>query len=193
MKKNILVLVFAFCHLLVNAQDVKAYFVTDNPIIYDNSEFYLGWSARPRSGYYVHEYFVKGETPERYNRMFTINLLEADITAETAASLKIAELEERKKKDEVCNYMSFNKGDEYVIDFLVSDAGEGELTTVEWDLHYYKTVKIDGKSFLQLYFFSQRAYGDDIIPFIKSIPERREDKILELTGMKLEVKKVLGE
>lgn len=190
MKKYILVLMLTFCQSLLYAQDVKTYFVTDNPITYDNSQFYLGWSANPNKGYYVHEYFVEGERPEDYNRMFTINLLESSITPKVAVELKEAELDERKKSDKICNYMTLNKDDEYVIDFLVSDAGDGDLTTVEWDIHYYKTVNINGKTYLQLLFFSQRAYGDDIIPFIKSIPDRREAKIVELTEMPLKVKKV---
>lgn len=190
MKKYILVLLFAISHLLINAQDMKTYFATDNPIIFDNSEFYLGWSANPRSGYYVHEYFVDGEFPESYNRMFTINLLEGNITPKVAAELKANELDKRKQSDKICNYMTLNKGDEYVVDFLVSDAGDGNFTTVEWDIHYYKTVNINGKSYLQLLFFSQRAYGNDMIPFLKSIPEHRADKIEELTGMSIQVKKV---
>lgn len=190
MKNSVIVFIFLFICGGIHAQDVKTYFVTDNPITYDNSQFYLGWSANPNKGYYVHEYFVEGERPENYNRMFTINLLESTITPKVAAELKVAELDERKKSDEVCNYMTLNKGDEYVIDFIVSDAGDGDFTTVEWDLHYYKTVNINGKTYLQLLFFSQRAYGDDIIPFIKSIPDRREAKIVELTEMPLKVKKV---
>lgn len=173
------------------AQKAEMYLVTDNPITFDNSKYYLGWSSHPTKGYYLQEYFVEGESAENFSRMLTINLIETTATPEEAASLKLEELDKRKKTDKICNYMIFRKGNEIVIDFLVSDAnGNDNLTLVERDIHYYKTVRIGQKSYIQLSFFTLRATGDNIIPFIKSIPDSRTAMITALTEADLSVEKV---
>lgn len=188
MKKVILVLVFLWMGKWSYAQTVKEFFVADNPIIFDNTQFYLGWSANPKKGYFLHEYFPKGETPEHFNKMFTVNVVETRITAKDAAVAKVNELTKRKETDDICNYKVYENGDEYLVDFLVSDMANGQLTTVEWNIHYYKDIEIDGKHYSQLVFFSQRAYGDDIIPFIQSLSEIKSEKILALANIGLVVK-----
>ncbi len=188
MKKVILVLVFLWMGKWSYAQTVKEFFVADNPIIFDNTQFYLGWSANPKKGYFLHEYFPKGETPEHFNKMFTVNIVETRITAKNAAVAKVNELTKRKETDDICNYKVYENGDEYIVDFLVSDMANGQLTTVEWNIHYYKDIEIGGKHYSQLVFFSQRAYGDDIIPFIQSLSEIKSEKIIALANIGLVVK-----
>jgi len=188
MKKVILVLVFLWMGKWSYAQTVKEFFVADNPIIFDNTQFYLGWSANPKKGYFLHEYFPKGETPEHFNKMFTVNIVETRITAKDAAVAKVNELTKRKETDDICNYKVYENGDEYIVDFLVSDMANGQLTTVEWNIHYYKDIEIGGKHYSQLVFFSQRAYGDDIIPFIQSLSEIKSEKIIALANIGLVVK-----
>lgn len=190
MKRTILAVLCCLFGMLVGAQETKMYLVTDNPIAYDNSQFYLGWSSHPIPGYYIQEYFVKGESPEGFNRMFTICLYDTDITPEEGVKQKIDELEKRKKSDRLCNYQMYNKGDEYILDFLVSNASEGNLSVAEWNLYYYKKVKIGLKSYLRLSFFSKRAYGDDIISFLKAIPDLRGERIIELSEMNLKIKAI---
>ncbi len=188
MKKVILALVFLWMGKWSYAQTVKEFFVADNPIIFDNTQFYLGWSANPKKGYFLHEYFPKGETPEYFNKMFTVNIVETRITAKNAAVAKVNELTKRKETDDICNYKVYENGDEYIVDFLVSDMANGQLTTVEWNIHYYKDIEIGGKHYSQLVFFSQRAYGDDIIPFIQSLSEIKSEKIIALANIGLVVK-----
>ena len=188
MKKVILVLVFLWMGKWSYAQTVKEFFVADNPIIFDNTQFYLGWSANPKKGYFLHEYFPKGETPEHFNKMFTVNIVETRITAKDAAVAKVNELTKRKETDDICNYKVYENGDEYIVAFLVSDMANGQLTTVEWNIHYYKDIEIGGKHYSQLVFFSQQAYGDDIIPFIQSLSEIKSEKIIALANIGLVVK-----
>ena len=188
MKKVLLALVLLWTGNWSYAQMVKEYFVTDNPITFDDTQFYLGWSSNPTKGYFLHEYFPVGETPEHFNKMFTVSIVETSITAKDAAVAKVNELTKRKEKDDICNFKVYENGDEYIVDFLVSDMANGQLTTVEWNIHYYKDILIDGKHYSQLVFFSQRAYGDDIIPFIKSLSEIKSEKILALANIGLVVK-----
>ena len=119
--------------------------------------------------------------------MFTVSLFEGSVTPEIAAQAKANELATRKESDKICNYRVLNKDGEYIVDFVVSDMSSGQLTTVEWDLHYYKSVKIGDKNYLLLMFLSQRAYGDDIIPLLKHIPDNIDRRINALTKKKLKI------
>lgn len=188
MKKVLLALGLLWTVNWSYAQTVKEYFVTDNPITFDNTQFYLGWSANPKKGYFLHEYLPEGETPEHFNKMFTVNIVETRTTAKDAAVAKVNELTKRKETDDICNYKIYENVDEYIVDFLVSDMANGQLTTVEWNIHYYKDIEIGGKHYSQLVFLSQRAYGDDIIPFIQSLSEIKSEKIIALANIGLVVK-----
>ena len=158
------------------ASEPVAYFDAGNPIKYDGTKFYLAWSAHAQDIYYLQEYLPRGETLERYTQMFTVSVIFWDRTPEAAVRAKVAELERRRETDKVCRYLVAENPDkpgEYILEFIVSDGRDGVLDCVEVDIHYYRLVVIDGKKASLLCFYSRRAYGDDILPFMKTIPERR--------------------
>ena len=80
-----------------------------------------------------------------------------------------------------------NNGD-YILEFLVSDSSNGKMNTVEVDVHYYRQMTINGKKASVLCFYSGRAYGDDILPFIQSIPEKRNAWYEGMSSLKLNPK-----
>ena len=111
--------------------------------------------------------------------------IQADNHLKYFVDAKVNELEKRKKSDKCCNYLVYENDGEYIIDFLVSDGADGMLNVVEADIHHYKPVVVDGKKAIHLNFYSRRAYGDDIIPFLESLKEKKVDWIKELTQMKI--------
>lgn len=170
------------------SQEVTEYFSVGNPIKYCDTKFSLAWSAHPQDNYYVQEYLPKGETLENYNKMFTVSIIFWDRTPLEAVQAKIAELDERKKTDPVTNYMLAENNGEYILDFIVSDSKDGEVNTVEVDIHYYKQMTINGRKASVLSFYSCRAYGDDIMQFIQSIPKKRNVWYEGMTKLKLNPK-----
>ena len=159
--------------LSLSAQTVTEYFNVGNPIKFCDTDYYLSWSAHLQEIYYIQEYLPKGETFERYTQMFTVSVIFGDKTPAEAVQAKIAELEQQKQTDPVINYWVAENDGKYILDFVVSDSSDGKLNFVEFDLHYYQQLTINGKKASVLSFYSSRAYGDDIIPFIQSIPEKR--------------------
>ena len=107
------------------------------------------------------------------------------LSVQYALEAKVQELEERKKSDKCCNYLVYGNDGEYIIDFLVSDGADGELNMVELDIHHYKPVVVDGKKAIQLNSYSRRAYGDEIIPFLESLKEKKAGWIKGLSQMKI--------
>lgn len=173
------------CCLGLSAQTVTEYFDAGNPIKYCGTEYSLVWSAHPQENYYIQEYLPKGESLEHYNQMFTVSVIFWDRTPLDAVQAKIAELEQRKNTDPVTNYMVAENNGEYILEFIVSDSSDGEMNTVEVDVHYYKQMTISGRSASVLSFLSCRAYGDDIMQFIQSIPEKRNTWYEGMTNLKL--------
>lgn len=187
MKRVLCFLTFALCYcfnMAIAQNKVQDFLNIGDSIIYDGKTFYLGWSSHPTDIYYLQEYFPKGESPESYNQMMSISILENETyTPKNAVSDKAIELTNRKKTDACCNYCVYHKKKSYIIDFLVSQndpSNPEHLSIVEFDVHRYDQVKFRGKKALQLTFISERAYGNDIFPFLKDLKPKRCDTILKL-------------
>ena len=157
----------------VCAEKPVEYFSVGNPIKYCGDKYYFAWSSNPVDHYFVQEYLPEGETFDNYKRMFTVSVLMVNLNPVDAIKAKMAELDERKKNDPVTNYLVAENDGDYILEFLVSDSNGDEMNCAELDIHYYSQKQIFGRKVSVLYFYSERAYGDDITPFIKSIPEKR--------------------
>ena len=188
MKVVLSIIISLLSCLSLSAQSATEYFSVGNPIKYCGTKYSLVWSAQPQENYFVQEYLPKGETLEHYNQMFTVSVIFWDRTPLEAVQAKVAELEERKKSDPITKYMVAENNGDYILEFLVSDSSNGKMNTVEVDVHYYKQMTINGRNACVLYFYSSRAYGDDILPFIQSIPEKRNAWYEGMSNLKLNPK-----
>ena len=166
----------------VFAQNDKDFLNIGNKITFNGEDFYFGYSSNPIKNYYFEEFFPKGDIPERFNKMFTVSIfLNENANPKDAAITKMSEIERRKQTDPVCNYMVYEKDNEFILDFLVSKSNGQYLDFVEHNVHHYKQVSINGNNGVQINFYSHRAYGDDITPFLKNLKTEKEKTIMELT------------
>ncbi|MBD5287112.1 MAG: hypothetical protein HDS27_06255 [Bacteroides sp.] len=184
--KILLSLTISFlCCLSALAFDPVEYFNAGNPIKYCGTKYYLAWTANPVDNYYVQEYLPKGESLEHYNQMFSVSVTFCEELPLESVNAKIYELDQRKQTDPITNYtMAENNGD-YILEFIVSDSPSGTFSTVEVDVHYYRQMTINGRNAIVLCFYSSRAYGDDIKPFIMSIPGKRVSWYEEMSKLKI--------
>lgn len=174
------------CVMAFAQEEVVDYLQVGKTLKFQGKKFELKWCQHPIEAYYLQEWLPKGETFDNYEQMLTVSLAFTEVlTVRDAVEAKVQELEERKKSDKCCNYLVYERDGEYVLDFLVSDGADGKLNCVEVDIHHYKPVTVNGKKAVQLNFYSRRAYGDDIIPFLESLKDKKEDWITELTQMKI--------
>ena len=153
------------CCLASLAQDmVTDYLHVGKTLKFQGKKFELKWCQHPIEAYYLQEWLPKGETFDNYEQMLTVSLAFTEVLTVR---------------------LVYERDGEYVLDFLVSDGADGKLNCVEVDIHHYKPVTVNGKKAVQLNFYSRRAYGDDIIPFLESLKDKKEDWITELTQMKI--------
>ena len=185
MKVVISIIISLLSCLSLSAQSATEYFHVGNRIKYCGTNYFLVWSAQPQENYFVQEYLPKGESLDHYNQMFTVSVIFWDRAPLEAVQAKIAELEQRKKTDPITNYMASENNGEYILEFIVGDSSDGKMNAVEVDIHYYKQMTINGRNASVLSFYSRRAYGDDIMPFIQSIPEKRNAWYEGMSDLKL--------
>lgn len=165
------------------------YFDVGNPIKFGGEDYYFAWSSRPYDFYMLQEYLPEGETFENYSQMFTVSVMfvgDAPMKADKAVEFKIAELEEVKKTDKMCNYLAYENNGDYLLDFIVSKSDDKrKLEFVEVDIHYYRDIVINGIKAVYLLFYSCRAYGDNIKPFLKSLPDKRDKLYEDITTLSI--------
>ena len=164
------------------------FFDVGEPIKFCGEKYHFAWSQNDGKMFYVQEYLPKVDSFDNLKTMFTVTLLFVDVHPIDAVRLKVAELDERKKNDPIINYQVAENGDMYLLDFIVSDYNGKEMNCVELDIHRYSSVKVNGKDAILLCFYTERAYGDDIESFIKSIPEKRNKLYDEIGKINLDIK-----
>lgn len=158
----------------VSADDFKEYFSVGNPIGFCGEKYYFKWSTDVKNYYFVQEYLPEGQTFDDYTKLFTVSVMFTDLTAEDVCQSKIDWVLERKKTDMVCNYRVFENDGEYMLDFIASEGTDKELTQVERNIIRYSPIKLNGQNAVLQCYYTSRAYGDDITPFIQAIAENSE-------------------
>lgn len=179
----LIVLVSAIMPL--TAEDYRELFSVGNPIDYCGEKFYFAYSVTPRYGYYLQEYLPEGQSFDDFKQMFSVAIIFGNETPEAFVANKIAELEERKKTDPVINYIAMQKDDNHVLDFIVSQGDGEKVNVVEENVYCYRQVTIGGRQAVMLCFLSDRAYGDDILPFIKDIPNHWVERFEGMAKLRL--------
>ena len=168
MKKLILSLLLVLASTMLMAQKVKDYLGVSE-LKFNGIEYHLGFSQNS-STVYLQEYFPKGQTYEKYDDMFTVSVITnvpPIVNPEMAVKAKEEELQGRKNKD-VWNWAISNSPDksEWMIYFMCYLRKNDSLEMIEFDVHKYRMIKVEGSPTLQLIFYTHRVYGDDILPFM---------------------------
>ncbi len=163
-----------------HAADAVNYLNTGDTLTVNNQQYKLSWSSHPGTNYYKQEYLPAGETPDHYKSMLMVDYLLIDTPAKYIVGVKINEIRERKKTDAVANFLvqKNEKTGEYLLDFIMSDGGGGKSSVVELNAYHYKnyTDKAGHKGVL-LFALSKRAYGDDVMPFLRNLKSERQNII----------------
>jgi hypothetical protein len=152
------------------------YLSLSGPISFNETSYHLSWTAHPSDSYYKQEYLPSGQQASSFTKMLIIEALTGDVSLPAIVKAKVNELEERKKTDRMANYqLNRNPANgEYLLDFMMSVESAGKPTIVEWNVYRYGSLSAgNGSSGIRLFACSQRAYGDQIAPFLKNLKTTR--------------------
>jgi hypothetical protein len=157
------------------ADGATDYLSVPGPINVNELTYDLAWSSHPKDNFYVQEYTPKGETPEHYSNMLTLQVVTGNKSVKEVLGALVRIIEERGKTDPLVHHEVFQSAagkDEYLIDFLQSE-GSGP-SIVEWNAYRYKTfTDKSGHTGVLLFGISRRAYGEQIQPFLVALKTER--------------------
>ncbi|SDF05063.1 hypothetical protein SAMN05216464_11263 [Mucilaginibacter pineti] len=163
--------------------EVTNYYGIPETLTFDNVDFKLSWSSHPNATYYKQEYLPKNNTSEHFDDMLIIDFIVTDLSVKDAVGAQIKTLMERKKTDAICNYSVAKSpdGNEYILDFLMSESAGDKISIIEWNGYHYKpyTDKA-GHNGVLLFAISHRAYSDQAIPFLKSLKTYKTEQVTKL-------------
>ena len=148
------------------------------PISFEKNSYNLAWTSHPADNYYKQEYLVQGDTLEKFKRLILIELLVGKTKIKDVVATKIAELNKIKAGNPIVQYQAFEKGEEIILDFLLSEnTPDGKLvSTVERNVYRYKNITDkNGQKAVFLFGVSNRAYGNDIDNFLLNLKDNRHD------------------
>jgi len=148
----------------------------------------LAWQSQPDAQYSKYEYLPAKEKLPYYQSMMMLELLKNGMTPADAARAQVQFLNERKQTDPTVNHRLINNAQtgEYLLDFVLSaeDPKVGQI--VEWNAYRYIPYRsADGRSGVQLFGYSARAYGaEDGRKFLMALKNKRPRIIDALVAAK---------
>ncbi|WP_222167073.1 hypothetical protein [Edaphocola aurantiacus] len=158
-------------------QHTKDYLGIKGPVQLAAISYQLVWSSHPMANYFKQEYLPKGDTLEHFKKLVLVEVLIGPKSIKSAVAKKIAELDKLKETNPIVKYEVFEKDGEIILDFLLCElTPDGEhLEMMERNVYRYKSTKdAAGKDIIVLFAASERAYGDDIMPFLQKLKVQRE-------------------
>ncbi len=185
MKYLLLLLLTGACLSLTTDKPVLDYLGVGESIEFNGQSYLLAWSSNPTEDYYKQEYLTDSSSLENYNELFLVEAIKGNISPNDAAGVKVSELQEWKKSNPVVNWNVYEKEEERVIDFVVTDGG----FVYEWNIYRYLTQKNKKKKkYLLLYAYSYKdsvVSTNDLKVFFDRIVENRNTVIAKLGELEL--------
>jgi len=191
MKKR-LVLFLVFIAQFVMAQNkVEDYLHLGSKYRFDNKDYELVWSSHPASNFYKQEYILPNENVEKYKRLILIDFIEGDLNPKDVLSGLANSLENSKKQNPVINYKVYEKNNEYMIDFIMSENSQDgkDVLILERNVYRYFRINTPKRKGVLLFGVSDRAYTkkemDNMFSVLKNKKLDLVNKVIQIEVPKI--------
>ena len=191
MKKR-LVLFLVFIAQFVMAQNkVEDYLHLGSKYRFDNKDYELVWSSHPASNFYKQEYILPNENVEKYKRLILIDFIEGDLNPKDVLSGLANSLENSKKQNPVINYKVYEKNNDYMIDFIMSENSQDgkEVLILERNVYRYFRINTPKRKGLLIFGVSDRAYTKEEMDNMFLTLENKKYDLVNKVGQ-IEVPKI---
>ena len=190
--KRRLVLFLMFIAQFVMAQNkVEDYLHLGDKYRFDNKDYELVWSSHPASNFYKQEYILPNENVEKYKRLILIDFIEGDLDPKDVLSGLANSLENSKKQNPVINYKVYEKNNEYMIDFIMSENSQDgkEVLILERNVYRYFRINTPKRKGVLLFGVSDRAYTKKEMDNMFSVLKNNKFELVNKVA-KIEVPKI---
>ena len=190
--KRRLVLFLMFIAQFVMAQNkVEDYLHLGDKYRFDNKDYELVWSSHPASNFYKQEYILPNENVEKYKRLILIDFIEGDLAPKDVLSGLVNSLENSKKQNPVINYKVYEKNNEYMIDFIMSENSQDgkDVLILERNVYRYFRINTPNRKGILLFGVSDRAYTKKEMDNMFSVLKNNKFELVNKVA-KIEVPKI---
>lgn len=180
-------MVFISTLLVVKAQEnVRDLLSIPGPIKYETSEFFLSWSKQPSKTLYRQQFLPRDENIENFTQLLEFSYFTKEIDMELAVRQKVESVQQREAKDKYAkvNVTESPQGDEFIVDYFISETPQKGEPFVEYNV--YRFIKLNNgtqKNFLILS-YAKRNYGD-LKSATKALSKQRDQLMTSIIEYKI--------
>ena len=191
MKKRLVLFLMFIAQFVMAQNKVEDYLHLGSKYRFDNKDYELVWSSHPASNFYKQEYILPNENVEKYKRLILIDFIEGDLAPKDVLSSLVNSLENSKKQNPVINYKVYEKNNEYMIDFIMSENSQDgkEILILERNVYRYFRINTPKRKGVLLFGVSDRAYTkkemDNMFSVLKNKKFDLVNKIIQIEVPKI--------
>ena len=191
MKKRLVLFLMFIAQFVMAQNKVEDYLHLGSKYRFDNKDYELVWSSHPASNFYKQEYILPNENVEKYKRLILIDFIEGDLDPKDVLSGLANSLENSKKQNPVINYKVYEKNNEYMIDFIMSENSQDgkEVLILERNVYRYFRINTPKRKGILLFGVSDRAYTKKEMDNMFSVLKNNKFELVNKVA-KIEVPKI---
>jgi hypothetical protein len=191
MKKRLVLFLMFIAQFVMAQNKVEDYLHLGSKYRFDNKDYELVWSSHPASNFYKQEYILPNENVEKYKRLILIDFIEGDLDPKDVLSSLANSLENSKKQNPVINYKVYEKNNEYMIDFIMSENSQDgkEVLILERNVYRYFRINTPKRKGILLFGVSDRAYTKKEMDNMFSVLKNNKFELVNKVA-KIEVPKI---
>ena len=191
MKKRLALFLMFIAQFVMAQNKVEDYLHLGSKYRFDNKDYELVWSSHPASNFYKQEYILPNENVEKYKRLILIDFIEGDLAPKDVLSGLVNSLENSKKQNPVINYKVYEKNNEYMIDFIMSENSQDgkDVLILERNVYRYFRINTPKRKGILLFGVSDRAYTKKEMDNMFSVLKNNKLELVNKVA-KIEVPKI---
>lgn len=191
MKRRLVLFLIFMVQFFMAQKKVEDYLHLGDKYRFDNKDYKLVWSSHPMDNFYKQEYILPNENVEKYTRMIMIDFIEGDLNPKDVLSGLVNSLENSKKQNPVINYKVYEKNNDYMIDFIMSENSQDgkDVLILERNVYRYFRINTPKRKGILLFGVSDRAYTkkemDNMFSVLKNKKLDLVNKIIQIEVPKI--------
>ena len=191
MKKRLVLFLMFIAQFVMAQNKVEDYLHLGDKYRFDNKDYELVWSSHPASNFYKQEYILPNENVEKYKRLILIDFIEGDLDPKDVLSGLANSLENSKKQNPVINYKVYEKNNDYMIDFIMSENSQDgkDVLILERNVYRYFRINTPKRKGILLFGVSDRAYTkkemDNMFSVLKNNKFELVNKVAKIEVLKI--------
>lgn len=151
-----------------------------NPLVLNDTEYYLDWSKQASKTLYLQQYLLKEEEIGTFTQMINVSYFDKEINLDDAVRQKVESFQKREKTDKYSKVQVTESpdGTEYIVDGILTESPQNGNPYAEYGIYRFKTITNgDKKSFL-IFSYIKRNYGE--LKASAKFLEKERNKLMEM-------------